>query len=178
MHMCIHCITYFYSIFQDELLAENEKVVLKVEDLLTWIVEDKVVWKHGRKAHFIKNKHQVLPPTVNTGNQVSPISLGPVANGNPNATNNAPEAKTKPPPSNNETLPSNNGQQTGCQDTNDVASAACQMQTAMNGSEKELVKLFSSNNLGLQLQEIKEMKQALGKINNRCTILCLHVHVH
>lgn len=35
---------------QDELLAETEKVILSVEDLLKWRVEDGVSWSYGRLA--------------------------------------------------------------------------------------------------------------------------------
>ncbi len=39
--------------FQDELLAENEKVVLKIDDLLKWIVPD-AFWESGTPAARIK----------------------------------------------------------------------------------------------------------------------------
>ena len=35
---------------QDELLAETEKVILSIEDLLRWRVEDGVSWPYGRRA--------------------------------------------------------------------------------------------------------------------------------
>ena len=42
---------YIYIIIvQDEVLAESEKVVLKVEDLITWIVTDPVSWPIGHLA--------------------------------------------------------------------------------------------------------------------------------
>ena len=39
----------FSGLFQDEVLAENNKVVMRVEDLLDWIVED-ASWTYGMKA--------------------------------------------------------------------------------------------------------------------------------
>ena len=37
----------FSNYFQDEILAEGEKVVLRVEDLLNWIVIRDIYWDHG-----------------------------------------------------------------------------------------------------------------------------------
>lgn len=48
-------VVYFWCVFQDEVLADGEKVVLKVDDLLKWIVHpDDVSWNTGTRAIQVK----------------------------------------------------------------------------------------------------------------------------
>ena len=47
-HSC--CVCYVLIILQDEVLYENEKFVLKLDDLLNWICDELIRWPHGLSA--------------------------------------------------------------------------------------------------------------------------------
>ena len=62
------------SVLQDELLAEQEKIVLRIDDLLTWVVEG-VQWTGGSRP-FCRDDSSISTPsgTPSAGTSTTPAT--------------------------------------------------------------------------------------------------------
>lgn len=62
---------------QDEVLSITEKVVLRLEDLLTWLTED-ADWNYGLGALWCKGDKTATPTSLNSLNSCSNIDFADV----------------------------------------------------------------------------------------------------